>query len=408
MSEFLIYLLKLNFIFSVLFAFYYWILRKETFYTCNRVYALTVAVLSLLLPVIDGALFFHGHPTLFLPPAIVPSDIQVSGNARGLSVEDCITGFIIIGIALLVGRLLIQLISLWRFKKQTSEGIIHGIRVRIFNERENPFSFFHWIFINPAIHPDVELDEILTHEQVHVQQYHTIDILLYEAFTIFCWYNPLVWLMKQYVKQNIEFIADRQVLKAGHNKYNYQRSLLKANQISGFSLLATGLNINNLPVRLAMMNKQSSPTLRLLNYALLVPICLGIFFCINIHAEKLPVKSIINSGNAVSTEAGITIAFDKYKHDFGTIRESDGKVSTVFTFTNLGDSPLIISKVEASCGCTTPEWTREPVAPGGQGYIKATYDPTNRIYFFERSLTVYSNGNPSKIVLSIQGTAINQ
>jgi len=408
MSEFLIYLLKLNFIFSVLFAFYYWVLRKETFYTCNRLYALTAVVFSLLFPVIDGALFFHSHPTLFLPPAIVPSDIPVSGNAHGLSIEDCITGFIIIGIVLLTGRLLIQLISLRRFKKQTNESSIQGIRVRIFNEKENPFSFFRWIFINPTMHPDVELNEILTHEQVHVRQYHTIDILLYEVFTIFCWYNPLVWLMKQHVKQNIEFIADRHVLKAGYNKYNYQRSLLNANQTSGFSLLATGLNINSLSVRLAMMNKPSSPSIRLLNYVLLFPVCLGIFFCINIHAEKLPVKSIINSGSIASAEPGATIAFDKYKHDFGTIKESAGKVSTVFTFTNLGDSPLIISKVEASCGCTTPEWTREPIAPGGQGYVKATYDPANRIYFFERSLTVYSNGNPSKIDLSIQGTTIKQ
>ena len=104
------------------------------------------------------------------------------------------------------------------------------------------------------------------------------------------------------------------------------------------------------------------------------------------------------------TEA--TIVFDKYKHDFGTIKASDGKISAVFTFTNRGDSPLVIAKVEVSCGCTAPEWTREPIAPGERGYITATYDPTNRTYSFNKSLTVYSNGNPSKIVLTIQGTAV--
>ena len=406
MLGFLIYLLKLNFIFSVLFAFFYLILRKETFYTCNRMYALAAVVISLLFPIPDGSLFFHGHPTLSFPPAIIPSDILVSGYTHGLFAEDYITGFILVGIVFFTCRLFIQLISLLRFKRQTKESVIQGIRVRIFNEAENPFSFFRWIFINPAMHRDAELNGILVHEQIHAHQYHTIDILLYEIFTIFCWYNPLVWLMKQHVKQNIEFIADRQVLNAGHNKYNYQRSLLTAGQTSGFSLLATGLNINNLPGRLAMMNKQSSPSIRLFKYVLLIPLCLGVCFCINIQAEKLPMKSIVFPVNAVSIESGTTIAFDRYKHDFGTIKESDGKVSTVFTFANLSDWPLIITKVEASCGCTTPEWTREPIIPGGQGYIKATYDPTNRIYFFERSLTVYSTGTPSKIVLSIQGTAI--
>jgi hypothetical protein len=155
-----------------------------------------------------------------------------------------------------------------------------------------------------------------------------------------------------------------------------------------------------------MMNKQSSPSIRLIKYLLLIPLFLGIFFCINIRAEKLPVKSIINSVNTTLAEQGASIAFDKYRHDFGTIKESDGKISAVFTFTNLSNSPLIISKVEASCGCTTPEWTHEPVTPGKQGYIKATYDPTNRIYFFERSLTVYSNANPAKVTLTIQGTTV--
>ena len=155
------------------------------------------------------------------------------------------------------------------------------------------------------------------------------------------------------------------------------------------------------------MNKQFSPPVRLLKYILLIPVCTGLFFCINIQAEKLP-KSIIVPENFAPTETGTSVAFDKYKHDFGTIRESDGKISAVFTFINLGDSPLIITKVAASCGCTTPEWTREPVAPGGQGYIKAVYDPTNHIYVFNKSLTVYSNGNPSKIALSIQGTTVKE
>jgi hypothetical protein len=93
-------------------------------------------------------------------------------------------------------------------------------------------------------------------------------------------------------------------------------------------------------------------------------------------------------------------------HYFGIIRESDGKVSTVFTFVNKGDKPLLINNVKASCGCTTPEWTKEPVAPGQRGYIRATYDPAGRIYVFERTLTVYSNGFPAQVMLRIRGEAV--
>ena len=123
------------------------------------------------------------------------------------------------------------------------------------------------------------------------------------------------------------------------------------------------------------------------------------------QVENLQEKEIVKQ-DAVQVETEASITFDKFKHDFGTIKESDGKVSAIFTFTNHSDSPLVISKVDVSCNCSAAEWTKEPVAPGKEGYIKATYDPTNRIYFFNRSLTVHSNGNPTKVTLTIQGTAV--
>lgn len=132
--------------------------------------------------------------------------------------------------------------------------------------------------------------------------------------------------------------------------------------------------------------------------------------CMQLNAqnqvEQSQLKSVINPENAVQEESVATIVFDKQIHDFGTIQESDGKASFFFTFTNQSDSPLVISRVVVSCGCSAAEWTKEPVAPGEQGYVKATYDPVNRIGSFNKTLTVYSNGNPPKIVLSIRGTVV--
>jgi hypothetical protein len=112
---------------------------------------------------------------------------------------------------------------------------------------------------------------------------------------------------------------------------------------------------------------------------------------------------MLRDAMAIESENAFTIQFDKSVHDFGTIRASNGKTSTLFTFINLGDKPLVINQVKASCGCTVPEWTNEPVLPGGVGYVKATYNPTSRV-IFDRTLTVYSNGNPSQLTLHIKGT----
>jgi hypothetical protein len=85
------------------------------------------------------------------------------------------------------------------------------------------------------------------------------------------------------------------------------------------------------------------------------------------------------------------------------VEETNGPVSHVFNFTNTGNAPLIIQGVQASCGCTTPDWTKDPVMPGQKGFIKAEYNPRNRPGAFNKSLTVTANSNPAITRLFIQG-----
>lgn len=97
------------------------------------------------------------------------------------------------------------------------------------------------------------------------------------------------------------------------------------------------------------------------------------------------------------------IKFEETSHSFGTISETGGKAVHDFIFTNTGDAPLILTNVRAGCGCTTPEWSREPIAPGATGNIKVSFDPIGRPGAFIKSVTVNSNGNPSVVSLTIRG-----
>ena len=103
---------------------------------------------------------------------------------------------------------------------------------------------------------------------------------------------------------------------------------------------------------------------------------------------------------------GQTITFDKTTHDFGKINEADGRVTTVFTFTNGGDAPLVLSNVRASCGCTTPKWTREPIEPGQSGEITVTYNPQGRPGRFQKTVTVTSNTTEATTKLYIKGEVL--
>ena len=100
--------------------------------------------------------------------------------------------------------------------------------------------------------------------------------------------------------------------------------------------------------------------------------------------------------------ADTTIVFDKLVHDFGNIEQGTGSRTHKFEFTNKGTTPLIIQQVQASCGCTASNWTREPVAPGEKGEVIATYNPGGAIPF-DKTLIVFSNGTPSPIVLRVRG-----
>ncbi len=102
------------------------------------------------------------------------------------------------------------------------------------------------------------------------------------------------------------------------------------------------------------------------------------------------------------------LKFEHTEHDFGTIQEADGEVTVMFKFANTGTAPLVINRVQASCGCTTPTWEQRPIEPGASGMIAVTYDPYARPGKFAKSIVVYSNATQAQTLLQIKGDVIPQ
>ena len=98
------------------------------------------------------------------------------------------------------------------------------------------------------------------------------------------------------------------------------------------------------------------------------------------------------------------IKFAETTHNFGIIPEKKGVVSCEFVFTNVGESPLVIRDATAECGCTTPEYSEAPIAPGKTGKIKVTYNPLGRPGGFTKKVTIRTNGKQKKSYLYIKGT----
>jgi len=95
------------------------------------------------------------------------------------------------------------------------------------------------------------------------------------------------------------------------------------------------------------------------------------------------------------------INFEKTLHDYGNI-PLNGDGSYVFIFENTGNTPLILTNAQSSCGCTVPQWPRDPIAPKGKGEIQVKYN-TNRAGSFQKTVTIHSNAENSPTVLTIKG-----
>ena len=107
-----------------------------------------------------------------------------------------------------------------------------------------------------------------------------------------------------------------------------------------------------------------------------------------------------------SAQQAEEMTFSEKTFDFGTVKEEDGPIIHQFSFINKGIEPLKIASVKASCGCTTPDWTKEEVKPGQTGYIQAQYNPKNRPGSFNKSLTVSLEGSETPVRLYIRGNVV--
>ena len=120
--------------------------------------------------------------------------------------------------------------------------------------------------------------------------------------------------------------------------------------------------------------------------------------------QTISVIFLVAAFNVGFAQGQAKIDFEKTEHNFGSFMEAAGVQTTTFAFKNTGTAPLILNNVRASCGCTTPKWTRDPIAPNGTGEITVSYDPKNRPGIFNKTITVGSNAENATVVLTISGS----
>jgi beta-lactamase regulating signal transducer with metallopeptidase domain len=278
---FLLYQLKFSIALTLVFIFYHFVLRKLTFYNLNRWYLLGYSLLALIAPLLDISHLLKEKQLLdngllqLIPAVTQPVIINNTDSTHGsiFIISNILTIILLSGIAVMLARFLIQLFSFRRLMKRAR--VIQEQDMNVYEVATDiiPFSFGKNIFINSGSYSESELTDIIRHEFVHVKQKHSFDIFWGEMICLLNWYNPFAWLFKKAIRQNLEFIADHEVLRSGINKKQYQYLLLKVLGSRQFRF-ATQFNFSSLKVRIAMMNRIRSARIHLLRFFLIVPLLL--------------------------------------------------------------------------------------------------------------------------------------
>ncbi|WP_442569813.1 M56 family metallopeptidase [Hoylesella shahii] len=275
----LMYLIKANFVLVVLFGFYQIISAGDTFFKWRRLSLLTVYMLSLLLPTIDLSVLVNETAPLsnILPrmayklPEVTVQPTHDNFDWQQLAV------WLYTGVALaLLLRVFWQVGVVCRLAQRSERATLHGTAVCLLTGDYSPFSFFRWIFVNPDDKTPSQLQQILMHEQAHVEQWHSADALLSQLFVAVFWFNPVAWLMRLQVRNNLEYLADRSVINGGTDKKAYQYHLLAVAYRTNVATITNNFNVLPLKKRIKMMNKQTSNPLARFKYLLFVPLAVAL------------------------------------------------------------------------------------------------------------------------------------
>lgn len=290
----MLYLLQVNFGLVLFYALYKLVCTRDTFFRSRRFILLLALVLPFVLPLVDVREWLESRDSLImlthfdysvvLPEIVVGSETAEAGNGVWV-LTDWVKYLYLAGVLVLSARFLVQACSLWHLILCTPEKTINGIRVKCLNGSSGPFSFFGWIFLNPATVKEDELDEILTHEMAHVKQRHSVDVLFAEMVSICCWMNPFAWLLKREVRLNLEFLADKRVVEAGFATKSYQYHLLGLAYGHKYGL-SNNFNFSHLKKRIIMMNKKKSNGTGRIKYALFMVPAFALLVAGNISCSQ--------------------------------------------------------------------------------------------------------------------------
>ncbi|WP_340203277.1 M56 family metallopeptidase [Ascidiimonas sp. W6] len=292
--DFLIYLLKSS---GVLFLFlltYILLLERETFFKGNRLFLILGIFISFAWPFFEivSSIEVTAVPMETLSSSNLPStDTVIATENNSWSPYSLLIWFYGLGVLILGIRMLFHLYLLYHTYKNKESFNDNGIRYVYSNAITEPSSFFNIIFINRNHYDKNDFELIKLHEQAHVIQQHSYDMILLQLLCIVLWFHPFSWIYKLKATQNLEYLADQFVVERNANLKNYQYLLLKNTVKNAQPLLANTFFNSFIKKRIVMLIKNKSSKSRALKYVSILPLLFFFTIVFNTRTEAQQVVS---------------------------------------------------------------------------------------------------------------------
>ncbi|HLW33680.1 MAG TPA: M56 family metallopeptidase [Aequorivita sp.] len=272
----LIQILVFQFLFLAVYDLF---LKKETFFTLNRVCLLLTPILSMVLPFISIGFIQQNIPQEYYVqlPAVILS--ETASQAGGGSIFGLVSlkSLWIIGMIASALFFCVKALKILRLRFTGTTSYVDGSMLKILPKTNTGFSFFNTIYLGENISEENKAS-IIAHEKIHIQQKHSLDLLYFEFLRIVFWFNPAVYLFQNRISILHEYIADAELARHKSKNQYYQNLLSEVFQTQNISFINTFFKQSLIKKRITMLQKSKSRKEAMLKYLLLLPIIFSILF----------------------------------------------------------------------------------------------------------------------------------
>ncbi len=296
------YMIQVILISGLMYLFYYLVLKNLTYFRLNRYYLLSAFVLSVVIPLIHipvKSSVSEIVPYVMLNEIVVGSSGQQSFSVAGTAPDIFRTLYLFVSV-LLGFRIIFGFYSIIRIYRKSEKMDFGSLKVYSSEVKISPFSIFNMIFINNEEASDNKsVMQIIAHENTHISQFHSLDIIVSEILCVVFWINPFFWLIKYNLKSTHEYLADEKVMEQGFEPAGY--FMLLFSNVVGIRIgLANNLNQSLTLKRMKMMKKERSPRYLRMAYLLTLPFVAAIVFAFSCTDAGAGFKPIEKKGNVMS------------------------------------------------------------------------------------------------------------